>query len=371
IITIITELNKEITRRWPWASTVENSSYDLLSFHTDMTVFYRPFVLSGVSCGQLKDASGFKHTDLHGVVKYDIKDRKQIGFLVGLKTTLQNRQKGSVVIYDKVITNDGNGYNPSTGIFTASVEANKYFYTYLQLQLGYSKSSFLDDVYCRVYSKMTNGIHDECLRKGRTYRQNRAVLGQLKDASGVSMTSQDIIILHVHSFHDNINAHVLSQYTINVYRSLTAHTRTLKCKVYAVVKWVEQCMSDQISNSCTQKIGFLVSLKSHTKNRIKGSIVIYDSVITNVSNGYNPSTGIFTASAEGLYSFSLTTTTKANKYFFKYLTGNGHMISRNHAGHNNVDLLASQTVVVHLKKNDKVSIKIQDSSVGQYIYSKG
>ncbi|XP_071168721.1 complement C1q-like protein 2 [Mytilus edulis] len=120
-----------------------------------------------------------------------------------------------------------------------------------------------------------------------------------------------------------------------------------------------------------KQIGFLVGLKTTLQNRPKGSVVIYDKVITNDGNGYNPSTGIFTASVEGLYSFSWTTTTQANKYFYTYLAVNGNLIARNHAGHDNVNLSASQTVVVHLKKNDKVNIKVQDNLVGQVIYYDG
>ncbi|XP_071171047.1 complement C1q tumor necrosis factor-related protein 7-like [Mytilus edulis] len=112
-------------------------------------------------------------------------------------------------------------------------------------------------------------------------------------------------------------------------------------------------------------------MKSNFANRPKGSVVIYDEVITNDGNSYNPSTGIFTGPTEGLYSFSWTTTTQANKYFFTDLTVNGNMIARNYGGHDNVNLSASQTVVVHLKKNDKVNIKVQDNYVGQFIYGDG
>ncbi|VDI41031.1 Hypothetical predicted protein [Mytilus galloprovincialis] len=120
-----------------------------------------------------------------------------------------------------------------------------------------------------------------------------------------------------------------------------------------------------------KQIGFLVGLKTTLQNRPKGSVVKYDNVITNDDNSYNPSTGTFTASIEGLYSFSWTTTTQANKYFYTYLAVNGNLIARNHAGHDNVNLSASQTVVVHLKKNDKVNIKVQDNLVGQVIYYDG
>ncbi|XP_063435831.1 uncharacterized protein LOC134716754 [Mytilus trossulus] len=244
------------------------------------------------------------------------KGKKKNGFLVRLKGPLENQPKGSVVIYDDVITNNGNGYSPSTGIFTASDEGlysfswttttqvNKHFFTYLAVN-------------------------------GNMIARNHA------QSVTINSSASQTVVVHLKT-HDKVKVKVQDDY-VGLY----------------------------IFPEGTQNIGFLVSLESHTENRPKGSIVIYDKVITNDDNGYNPSTGIFTASAEGLYSFSWTTTTKANKYFFIYLTVNGHMIARNHAGHGNVDLSASQAVVVHLKKNDKVSIKVQDNSVGQYIYGKG
>ncbi|CAC5388798.1 unnamed protein product [Mytilus coruscus] len=131
------------------------------------------------------------------------------------------------------------------------------------------------------------------------------------------------------------------------------------------------CKCDCNHRYDTLKIGFLVKLKANLENRPKGSVVKYDDVITNDGNCYTPSTGIFTAPAEGLYTFSWTSTTQANKYFFTYLAVNGNMIARNHAGHDTVNLSASQTVVVHLKTHDKINIKVQDNIIGQFITSEG
>ncbi|XP_071168723.1 complement C1q-like protein 2 isoform X2 [Mytilus edulis] len=134
---------------------------------------------------------------------------------------------------------------------------------------------------------------------------------------------------------------------------------------------IRRISNEQIAEKGKKKNGFLVRLKGSLENQPKGSDVIYDDVITNDGVGYNPSTGIFTASDEGLYSFSWTTTTQGHKNFFTYLAVNGNMIARNHAQSDTLNSSASQTVVVHLKTHDKVNIKVHDDYVGLFILSEG
>ncbi|XP_052101309.1 cerebellin-2-like [Mytilus californianus] len=167
----------------------------------------------------------------------------------------------------------------------------------------------------------------------------------------------------------NVLAFSITMYVLGSMHPVFGHTPCSTCTCTPVEE--VNCRCDCSRRCNTQEIGFLVRLNSNLMNRPKGSDVIYDAVITNDGNGYNPSTGIFTAPVQGLYSFSWTTTTQANKCFFTYLAVNGNMIARNHAGKDNVNLSASQTVVAHLKTHDKVNIKVQDNYFADLMYGEG
>ncbi|XP_052066209.1 cerebellin-2-like [Mytilus californianus] len=52
---------------------------------------------------------------------------KTVGFLAKSSKSLSNVNKGSTVIFDKVVTNTGSGYDASTGQFVAPYEGLYYF----------------------------------------------------------------------------------------------------------------------------------------------------------------------------------------------------------------------------------------------------
>ncbi|XP_071120246.1 cerebellin-2-like [Mytilus edulis] len=52
---------------------------------------------------------------------------KTVGFMVKSSKRLSNVNKGSTVIFDKVVTNTGSGYDASTGQFVAPYEGLYYF----------------------------------------------------------------------------------------------------------------------------------------------------------------------------------------------------------------------------------------------------
>ncbi|CAG2194982.1 C1QL [Mytilus edulis] len=125
--------------------------------------------------------------------------------------------------------------------------------------------------------------------------------------------------------------------------------------------------------SCSRNAGLMKSIQYQLKlvedNDGKCDCAGRVSVITNVGNGYDKSTGIFTAPSNGVYIFSWNVLTHAGKYFFTYLTLNGKLIVRNYTGAQKIadHISSSQNVVLEIEKDDKVFIKVQDGYTGQYM----
>ncbi|CAC5422858.1 C1QL [Mytilus coruscus] len=118
------------------------------------------------------------------------------------------------------------------------------------------------------------------------------------------------------------------------------------------------------------KVAFMAKNSGSLKNIPTKSVVVYNIAVTNLGNGYDTSTGIFTAPSNGVYIFSWTVLCERSKHFFTYLALNGNLIARNFAGARNVTEYSSgsQNVVLEIKKDDKVSVRIMDGYTGLYMH---
>ncbi|XP_076079005.1 complement C1q tumor necrosis factor-related protein 3-like [Mytilus galloprovincialis] len=117
------------------------------------------------------------------------------------------------------------------------------------------------------------------------------------------------------------------------------------------------------STPSSGKVGFQVSNSGSLQNIGNGAIVIYETVTTNLGKGYDKSTGVFTARVHGLYYFTWTVLTYAGKSFYTQLLLNDTIIARNHAGAGGMSthMPSSQSAVLQMSKNDKVSIRIYNA----------
>lgn len=74
-------------------------------------------------------------------------------------------------------------------------------------------------------------------------------------------------------------------------------------------------MTNSVSSFTGNPMAFHANLGSslNIQDIYKEDTVVYDDVITNVGNGYDSETGIFTCRKAGLYSFSWTSLTPSGK----------------------------------------------------------
>ncbi|CAG2189137.1 unnamed protein product [Mytilus edulis] len=99
-----------------------------------------------------------------------------------------------------------------------------------------------------------------------------------------------------------------------------------------------------------------------TKAQTPGNngVIKFDKVIINTRNGYNPTTGIFTAPIAGVYQFSYTVMSQLGKYLVVYLSHNNirqqttWMKGSNHE-------TGTANIILNLKKGDQVAVKSEGS----------
>ncbi|KAH9509930.1 Complement C1q-like protein 4 [Bulinus truncatus] len=111
----------------------------------------------------------------------------------------------------------------------------------------------------------------------------------------------------------------------------------------------------------TKKIYFSVGINSK-KVVPKNDFVKYDTVFTNIGNGYNILTGIFTCPMEGIYVFLVGVLSDRNKYVGLDLYQNTDYKMSVFARENNGYCSTGNSVILHLKLGDQVYLKAKDSS---------
>jgi hypothetical protein len=107
---------------------------------------------------------------------------------------------------------------------------------------------------------------------------------------------------------------------------------------------------------------------------VQGSVVVkYDRVLTNWGGAYHPSTGMFTAPYNGLYSISCTLMANLDNAVHVAITKNGGKLSIMYS-HSTTFPQGSQTLQLKLRKGDKITIqnynqkaaKLHDNFGGPY-----
>ncbi|XP_048768300.2 complement C1q tumor necrosis factor-related protein 3-like [Ostrea edulis] len=125
--------------------------------------------------------------------------------------------------------------------------------------------------------------------------------------------------------------------------------------------------------SCPSKgvIAFQVMLQNRLSNLGKYQTVKFDTVKLNEGSGYDVKTGKFTATEDGVYSFSWNILAYSGKTSHTEIVKDGNIVAYNYADGRIVKsghyLTSSSTVNIKMKKKEQVWIRAHDKH-GQYIH---
>lgn len=116
-----------------------------------------------------------------------------------------------------------------------------------------------------------------------------------------------------------------------------------------------------------QEVAFTASVTSHSTTWNSGTL-IFDVVITNTGNGYNPSTGVFTSPISGTFVFYVTAVEYGAQFLGIDIVLNS--VSKVRAyGHNAASYqTGTNMVVLELQKGDSVWVRYVD---GKGYHSEG
>lgn len=133
-----------------------------------------------------------------------------------------------------------------------------------------------------------------------------------------------------------------------------------KVKLYSMLNWVriKPVFYYLILFKLLKSRSFSI-LKRVPVKPIKGSVWIYDRVVTNVGNAYNPSTGKFVASPDGIYQFNWYTLSNPQVMSHAGMFVIGVIKARqasNKNGGTNQFITADSSIALLLKKGDEVYI---------------
>lgn len=98
--------------------------------------------------------------------------------------------------------------------------------------------------------------------------------------------------------------------------------------------------------------------------------ILYDSILTNIGNGYNKHNGIFTAPVAGIYHFSTTAMAVGNEHVHLMMVKNGNEIARLYTSSTDFETGVA-VAIVGMSKGDTVWVKHFFDGDVQHVHGRG
>lgn len=96
-------------------------------------------------------------------IEVPVQVKSAVSFSAGATKSQNEVSKGQILIFDHVLTNTGNSYNPSSGRFVAPVGGTYFFYCSLLSGNGAEIWAYIavnGSAKVRIYARGTDGRHD-------------------------------------------------------------------------------------------------------------------------------------------------------------------------------------------------------------------
>ncbi|XP_061186863.1 collagen alpha-1(X) chain-like [Saccostrea echinata] len=142
--------------------------------------------------------------------------------------------------------------------------------------------------------------------------------------------------------------------------SLKAENANLKLNSSAFIALQHELIE---LKSKQQPVAFFAEMSQDLINPTQGKKVVFDQILTNVGNAYDPSTGIFTVPITGTYHFNVVLSSPNNgdvgHYMHFFILQNGRKIAYIFLDHNtNYWLHASSSTVIQGTKGDAIWLTV-------------
>ncbi|XP_060557880.1 complement C1q tumor necrosis factor-related protein 4-like [Ruditapes philippinarum] len=247
------------------------------------------------------------------------------------------------IVYDKIFTNIGAAYNSSSGVFTCQTPG--YYVFQFHTLARQDKSAWLE-----LY-KNTDYISTIFGHSSNDY-------GSAGNTAILLLATGDQVYVKAVDSSFGVNTDLYGQ-PDEVYTIFSGYLVHAVCKMIAL--FVACVTLGLVAGQ--GEVAFSAGL-THDQNILHAENVVFDKVFTNIGNGYDATTGIFTCPMAGTYTFQFHTLAHQDKSSWLNLYKNKVYIASIY-GHTVNDFAGgSNSVVLPLASGDTVEIRAVDGSYG-------